>query len=77
MTTITHTTNVSQHHDRVKLSANLAPDGTVKLVWAEHYHKGQLKGCGPTLVGLDADLSHLCEMRLQSLFRGTMLWRGK
>jgi len=75
--TITHTTNVNRGIERVKLSANLAEDGTATLVWASHYRAGELKGCGPTLVGLEPELAHECSMRLESLFPGTMLWRSE
>lgn len=74
MASQTHTTNVSRGRERVRLTARWTGAGR-ELVWAELYVAGELKGCGPTLVGVGGDLLHDCEMRLADGFEHSMLWR--
>ena len=76
MTTINTTTNVARGTDRVKLTAEMV-DGSRSLIWAEHFRKGVLVGCGPTLAGLGGDLLHDCQMRLLDGFEDSMLWRRR
>jgi hypothetical protein len=66
------TTNVNHLHSRVKLTARVVGND-LELQWAEHYERGVLRGCGPTLAGLGGDLLHLCQMRLVDA-PNSMLW---
>ena len=72
---VTYTTNVSRGVERVRLTATLLADGTPSLLWAERYVRGELHGCGPSLVGVGGDILHDCQMRLDGLFDGSMLWK--
>lgn len=72
----TYTTNVTRGTTRVKLTAELDRE-TPRLIWAERYDRGQLTGCGQSLAGLGGDVLHDCQMRLASLFDGSMLWSAR